>query len=154
MVRGGGGHGGHPSASVDNPLASLLGLGGGGGATSRAEMSIPNDLIGCIIGKGGSKIAEIRQISGAMIRISKSEESASGGEDGAAPERQITISGSADSVALAKSLINMSLDIHKSKLEDGGGRDGGRDNGRGGGGGSDHRDHRDHRDHGPRDGGG
>ena len=54
---------------------------------------------------------------------------------------QITISGSADSVALAKSLINMSLDIHKSKLEDGGGgRDGGRDNGRG-----DHRDHRDQR---------
>jgi hypothetical protein len=50
---------------------------GGGGGDSRssssnnappAEMSIPNDLIGCIIGKGGSKIAEIRQISGAMIR--------------------------------------------------------------------------------------
>ena len=120
---------------------------GGGGGTSRAEMSIPNDMIGCIIGKGGSKIAEIRQISGAMIRISKSDESAGGGgEDGAAPERQITISGNADSVALAKSLINMSLDIHKSKLEDGGGgRDGGgRDNGRGGGGGGggDHRDHR------------
>ena len=56
--------------------------------TSRAEMSIPNDLIGCIIGKGGSKIAEIRQISGAMIRISKSEEGATG-EDGNAPERQV-----------------------------------------------------------------
>lgn len=24
------------------------------------EMAIPNDIIGCIIGKGGSKIAEIR----------------------------------------------------------------------------------------------
>ena len=51
-------------------------------------MSIANDMIGCIIGKGGSKIAEIRQISGAMIRISKSEEGATG-EDGAAPERQV-----------------------------------------------------------------
>lgn len=24
------------------------------------EMTVPNDLIGCIIGKGGNKIAEIR----------------------------------------------------------------------------------------------
>lgn len=24
------------------------------------EMTVPNDLIGCIIGKGGTKIAEIR----------------------------------------------------------------------------------------------
>ena len=31
---------------------------------------------GIIIGKGGSKIAEIRQISGAMIRISKINENA------------------------------------------------------------------------------
>lgn len=83
------------------------------------QMSIPNDMIGCIIGKGGSKIAEIRQISGAMIRISKSDEI-----EGNA-ERQISISGHADSVALAKSLINMSLDIHKAKLED---KDGARDN--------------------------
>ena len=48
-------------------------------------------------------------------------------------------------------VANLLDTLHKSKLEDGGGRDGGRDNGRGGGG--DHRDHRDHRDHGPRDGG-
>ncbi len=29
-------------------------------ATATTEMSIPNDLIGCIIGKGGAKINEIR----------------------------------------------------------------------------------------------
>jgi len=39
----------------------------GGGINSKAsqqhithEMAIPNDIIGCIIGKGGTKIAEIR----------------------------------------------------------------------------------------------
>ena len=31
-------------------------------------MNVPNELIGSVIGKGGSKIAEIRQMSGAMIR--------------------------------------------------------------------------------------
>ena len=61
-----------------------------------------------VTGKGGSKIAEIRQMSGAMIRISKSSE-----ETGEGDERQIQITGNPDSVALAKSLINMSLDLHK-----------------------------------------
>ena len=79
---------------------------------------VPNDMIGCIIGKGGSKIAEIRQISGAMIRISKSDDNS----ERESAERQITITGNADSVALAKSLINMSLDLHKSKMEEGGNR--------------------------------
>ena len=72
-------------------------------------MTVPNELIGSVIGKGGTKIAEIRQMSGAMIRISKSD------DPDASPtvERQIQITGSPDSVALAKSLINMSLDLHK-----------------------------------------
>lgn len=138
--RGGRGGGGHQ----DNPLASLLGLGSGattlaaiaslagsqlrdrrygndredsrgGSNTQSHEMSIPNDMIGCIIGKGGSKIAEIRQLSGAMIRISKSDDR---GDTSDSSERQISISGNSDSVALAKSLINMSLELHKSKLED------------------------------------
>ena len=26
------------------------------------EMTVPNELIGCIIGKGGSKVAEIRSV--------------------------------------------------------------------------------------------
>ncbi len=79
-------------------------------------------MIGCIIGKGGSKIAEIRQISGAMIRISKSDDASSGSNSerssDSSSERQITITGNPDSVALAKSLINMSLDLHKSKMEE------------------------------------
>ncbi|XP_037904913.1 poly(rC)-binding protein 3 isoform X2 [Hermetia illucens] len=70
------------------------------------EMTVPNDLIGCIIGKGGTKIAEIRQISGAMIRISNCEEREGGNTD-----RTITITGNPDSVALAQYLINMRISM-------------------------------------------
>ena len=31
------------------------------------EMTVPNELIGCIIGKGGSKIAEIRWVHGGLL---------------------------------------------------------------------------------------
>ncbi|XP_026737093.1 poly(rC)-binding protein 3 isoform X5 [Trichoplusia ni] len=80
------------------------------------EMTVPNELIGCIIGKGGTKIAEIRQISGAMIRISNCEE-----REGGSTDRTITISGNPDSVALAQYLINMSVELQKANLEGSGG---------------------------------
>ncbi|XP_033213476.1 poly(rC)-binding protein 2 isoform X6 [Belonocnema kinseyi] len=70
------------------------------------EMTVPNELIGCIIGKAGTKIAEIRQISGAMIRISNCEE-----REGGATDRTITITGNPDSVALAQYLINMRISL-------------------------------------------
>ncbi|XP_060523434.1 poly(rC)-binding protein 3 isoform X4 [Cylas formicarius] len=76
------------------------------------EMTVPNELIGCIIGKGGTKIAEIRQISGAMIRISNCDDRESGSSD-----RTITISGNPDAVALAQYLINMSVELQKANLE-------------------------------------
>ena len=50
-----------------------------------------------------------------MIRISKSDDP----NTSPSTERQIMITGNADSVALAKSLINMSLDLHKASLERG-----------------------------------
>ncbi|XP_029034836.1 poly(rC)-binding protein mub isoform X2 [Osmia lignaria lignaria] len=76
------------------------------------EMTVPNELIGCIIGKGGTKIAEIRQISGAMIRISNCEE-----REGGATDRTITITGNPDAVALAQYLISMSVELQKANLE-------------------------------------
>ncbi|KAF5286878.1 hypothetical protein FQA39_LY00411 [Lamprigera yunnana] len=80
--------------------------------TQTHEMTVPNELIGCIIGKGGTKIAEIRQISGAMIRISNCDDRENGVTD-----RTITISGNPDSVALAQYLINMSVELQKANLE-------------------------------------
>lgn len=79
--------------------------------TQQHEMTVPNDLIGCIIGKGGTKIAEIRQISGAMIRISNCEEREGGNTD-----RTITISGNPDAVALAQYLINMRISMETAGL--------------------------------------
>ncbi|XP_036325834.1 poly(rC)-binding protein 3 isoform X4 [Rhagoletis pomonella] len=104
-----------------NPTAALAALAGSQLRTANAsrtqqqqhEMTVSNDLIGCIIGKGGTKIAEIRQISGAMIRISNCEEREGGNTD-----RTITISGNPDSVALAQYLINMSVELQKANLQE------------------------------------
>ncbi|KAF4516893.1 hypothetical protein B566_EDAN011238 [Ephemera danica] len=84
-----------------------------GAQTQTHEMTVPNELIGCIIGKAGTKIAEIRQISGAMIRISNCEERG----DGASSDRTITITGNPEAVALAQYLINMSIELQKANLE-------------------------------------
>ncbi|XP_055010179.1 poly(rC)-binding protein 3 [Boleophthalmus pectinirostris] len=68
---------------------------------STHELSIPNDLIGCIIGRQGSKINEIRQMSGAQIKIANALEGST--------ERQITITGSPANISLAQYLINARL---------------------------------------------
>uniref|UniRef100_A0A8D2JIG6 K Homology domain-containing protein n=1 Tax=Varanus komodoensis TaxID=61221 RepID=A0A8D2JIG6_VARKO len=68
--------------------------------TSSHELTIPNDLIGCIIGRQGSKINEIRQMSGAQIKIANAIEGSS--------ERQVTITGSPANISLAQYLINAS----------------------------------------------
>ncbi|XP_069081579.1 poly(rC)-binding protein 3 isoform X4 [Pleurodeles waltl] len=65
------------------------------------ELSIPNDLIGCIIGRQGTKINEIRQMSGAQIKIASATEGSA--------ERQITITGSPANISLAQYLINARL---------------------------------------------
>ncbi|KAG5283765.1 hypothetical protein AALO_G00045900 [Alosa alosa] len=65
---------------------------------STHELSIPNDLIGCIIGRQGTKINEIRQMSGAQIKIANAMEGSS--------ERQITITGTPANISLAQYLIN------------------------------------------------
>ncbi|XP_039556906.1 poly(rC)-binding protein 3 isoform X7 [Passer montanus] len=67
---------------------------------STHELTIPNDLIGCIIGRQGTKINEIRQMSGAQIKIANATEGSS--------ERQITITGTPANISLAQYLINAS----------------------------------------------
>ncbi|XP_040034084.1 poly(rC)-binding protein 3 isoform X3 [Gasterosteus aculeatus] len=69
--------------------------------TSSQELAIPNDFIGCIIGRQGSKINEIRQVSGAHIKIASAT-------DGSAM-RQVTITGSPASISVAQYLINARL---------------------------------------------
>ena len=52
----------HKLTTVSSMLFSSAGGGGGRGANTHQthEMTVPNEIIGCVIGKGGSKIAEIR----------------------------------------------------------------------------------------------
>lgn len=65
----------------------------------RAKKPHPSfQLIGCIIGRQGTKINEIRQMSGAQIKIANATEGSS--------ERQITITGTPANISLAQYLIN------------------------------------------------
>jgi predicted PilT family ATPase len=61
------------------------------------KMSVPNELIGSVLGKGCSKIAEIRQMSGAKIKVSRDSDH----DVTPTGQRQIQITGKQGSVILA-----------------------------------------------------
>ncbi|XP_069500126.1 poly(rC)-binding protein 4 isoform X2 [Ambystoma mexicanum] len=77
--------------------------------TTSQEFLIPNDCIGCVIGRQGSKIREIRQMSGALIRIGTQEEGST--------ERLVTISGTANSITVAQYLITACLETARSSSQ-------------------------------------
>lgn len=70
---------GIPSQQQPMPGAAMP-----GGATTQ-QIFIPNDMVGAIIGKGGAKINEIRQISGSVIKINEPQDNSN--------ERLVTITG-------------------------------------------------------------
>jgi heterogeneous nuclear rnp K-like protein 2 len=72
------------------------------------NISIPSDMVGCIIGRGGSKISEIRKSSGARISIAKAPHDESG-------ERMFTITGSASSNEKALYLLYENLEAEKMR---------------------------------------
>ncbi|XP_023810573.1 poly(rC)-binding protein 4-like isoform X1 [Oryzias latipes] len=73
------------------------------------EFIIPNDLIGSIIGRQGSKINEIRQVSGAQIKIGSQIDSTS--------DRHVTITGTPIAINLAQYLITSCLETAKSTAQ-------------------------------------
>ncbi|XP_036387535.1 poly(rC)-binding protein 4 isoform X2 [Megalops cyprinoides] len=77
--------------------------------TTSQELLIPNDLIGSIIGRQGTKINEIRQVSGAQIKIGSQLDSTS--------DRHVTITGSPISINLAQYLITSCLETAKSTAQ-------------------------------------
>ncbi|TEA40067.1 hypothetical protein DBR06_SOUSAS2910138, partial [Sousa chinensis] len=87
----------HSSEEAQNLMGQSSGLDASPPASTH-ELTIPNDLIGCIIGRQGTKINEIRQMSGAQIKIANATEGSS--------ERQITITGTPANISLAQYLIN------------------------------------------------
>ncbi|XP_033623909.1 poly(rC)-binding protein 3 isoform X2 [Fukomys damarensis] len=90
----------HSSEEAQNLMGQSSGLEASPPASTH-ELTIPNDLIGCIIGRQGTKINEIRQMSGAQIKIANATEGSS--------ERQITITGTPANISLAQYLINARL---------------------------------------------
>ncbi|KAI8329428.1 hypothetical protein BC941DRAFT_443128 [Chlamydoabsidia padenii] len=72
------------------------------------QIFIPNEMVGCIIGKGGSKINEIRQISGSHIKIMDPMNDTN--------ERLVTITGTHESNQMALYLLYSRLESEKSRL--------------------------------------
>ncbi|KAF8484344.1 hypothetical protein JB92DRAFT_3101591 [Gautieria morchelliformis] len=91
------------------------------------QIYIPNDLVGCIIGKGGSKINEIRHMSASQIKImepgavgSVGMNGGSGQPGGAAPsgsenERLVVITGQPANIQMAVGLLYHRLEQEKQK---------------------------------------
>jgi len=104
----------HSGLINNTGLASITGQRKVPSAQQTHEITVPNELIGCVIGKGGSKVAEIRQLSGAMIRISNCEDK----DAPANLDRTISITGSSESVALAQYLINMRISMETATMGD------------------------------------
>ncbi|KAF2226792.1 hypothetical protein BDZ85DRAFT_54715 [Elsinoe ampelina] len=75
---------------------------------STQNISIPADMVGCIIGRAGSKISEIRKSSGARISIAKAPHDESG-------ERMFTITGSATANEKALYLLYENLEAEKMR---------------------------------------
>jgi len=74
------------------------------------NISIPADMVGCIIGRGGSKISESRKSSGARISIAKAAHDDTG-------ERMFTIMGSAAANEKALYLRYENLEAEKGRRQ-------------------------------------
>lgn len=72
------------------------------------NISIPSDMVGCIIGRQGSKISEIRKSSGARISIAKAPHDESG-------ERMFTITGTPANNEKALYLLYENLEAEKMR---------------------------------------
>ncbi|KAJ1587015.1 hypothetical protein NDA15_001168 [Ustilago hordei] len=82
------------------------------------QIFIPNDLVGCIIGKGGSKINEIRSMSASQIKIMEPGAGIAAG--GGGNERLVTITGPPPNIQMAVSLLYQRLEQEKMRLAQGG----------------------------------
>ncbi|KAK9236551.1 hypothetical protein V1525DRAFT_406652 [Lipomyces kononenkoae] len=101
----GGGYGG-PRARTGNPAD----FESSEGNEQTQNIAIPADMVGCIIGRGGAKIQEIRRVSGARISIAKQPHDESG-------ERMFTIRGTADENERALFMLYEQLEHEKVRRQ-------------------------------------
>ena len=73
------------------------GGGGGGGGGGSTTVTVPNNMVGLVIGKGGENIRVMQVRSGASIQVQKEADARPG-----ATEREIYLSGDPAAVANAR----------------------------------------------------
>jgi len=93
----GGGAGGNFNNGAGGNFGGAAGGNQGNSPQTTTQVTIPNDMAGAIIGKGGERIRGIRQKCGADIKFSDS--------DPGKKDRLITISGSQDQIQYAQYLM-------------------------------------------------
>lgn len=91
---------GAPSAQ---PMAGQM---PGGPVTQ--QIYIPNDMVGAIIGKGGQKINEIRQMSNSVIKINEPQDNSN--------ERLVTITGTEEANRMALYMLYSRLESEKHRI--------------------------------------
>jgi len=103
------------SSPPSYPARPDVGAGGLGSPTveegediQTQNISIPADMVGCIIGRAGSKISEIRKSSGARISIAKAPHDETG-------ERMFTITGGPSANEKALYLLYENLEAEKMR---------------------------------------
>lgn len=97
-----------PRRTVDSPSAGQAPILEDGEEIQTQNISIPADMVGCIIGRGGSKISEIRKSSGARISIAKAPHNDTG-------ERMFTITGGPSANEKALYLLYENLEAEKMR---------------------------------------
>lgn len=97
----------HPGSSPPRRAVPNSGFSKGTpGPSANDTMAVQKEFIGCVIGKNGIKIRQIRDLSQAQIRISSPSDE---------PNRTISISGTPDAVSTAKYLINYQINNELKK---------------------------------------
>jgi heterogeneous nuclear rnp K-like protein 2 len=95
------------TASTSGPTTN--GTSPANGSQVRTQsISIPSDMVGCIIGRAGTKITEIRRLSGSKISIAKGPHDDTG-------ERMFTIQGTPEANEKALYLLYNQLETEKQR---------------------------------------
>jgi poly(rC)-binding protein 2/3/4 len=95
-----------PQSHAGPPAQPMQGMVPGQPLTQ--QIFIPNDMVGAIIGKGGAKINEIRQLSGSVIKINEPQDNSN--------ERLVTITGTQECNQMALYMLYSRLESEKHRI--------------------------------------
>lgn len=102
------GYGGDAATAPQSAPGVASQTSGAAGDEGQHEVAIPSDMVGCIIGKSGSRIQEIRHDSGARISIAQHSSDETG-------TRLFTIRGTDESVQRALALLYEQIDNERRR---------------------------------------